>query len=168
MFNLNHGDRYILRGRKIWISTAQVAHKMLVLARTATAIARPTEGLSLFYTDLDGRVLTLVEDFAFGDGTKERKTWRMTKTAEGVYRGTREDVIGEADVRQDGDGVRLDYRVTLATALGPIAVRFQDLLTLNAEGVVVNKAVVTKFGLQIGRVELLMRRAGQDDVTPQK
>jgi acyl-CoA dehydrogenase len=49
------GGRYILRGQKIWISTAQVADKMLVLARTAAAGDRSTGGLSLFYTDLDRR-----------------------------------------------------------------------------------------------------------------
>jgi len=49
------GERYILRGRKIWISTAQVADKMLVLARTSVANEKPTDGLSLFYTDLDRR-----------------------------------------------------------------------------------------------------------------
>src|SRR5260221_14181738 len=49
------GGRYILRGQKIWISTAQVAEKMLVLARTAVAGGKPTDGLSLFYTDLDRR-----------------------------------------------------------------------------------------------------------------
>jgi acyl-CoA dehydrogenase len=49
------GGSYVLRGQKIWISTAQVAHKMLILARTAPAPAggKPTDGLTLFYTDLD-------------------------------------------------------------------------------------------------------------------
>ena len=47
------GDAYVLRGRKIWISTAQVADRMLILARTAPAVAKPTDGLSLFYTALD-------------------------------------------------------------------------------------------------------------------
>jgi acyl-CoA dehydrogenase len=49
------GDRYLLRGQKIWTSTAQVAHKVLILARTAPlgSGARPTDGLTLFYTDLD-------------------------------------------------------------------------------------------------------------------
>jgi acyl-CoA dehydrogenase len=49
------GDRYILSGQKIWISTAQVANKVLVLARTTPLeeVERKTEGLSLFYTDLD-------------------------------------------------------------------------------------------------------------------
>lgn len=50
-----HGDVYVLRGRKIWISTAQVAGRMLVLARTAprAEVRKPSEGLSLFYTALD-------------------------------------------------------------------------------------------------------------------
>jgi acyl-CoA dehydrogenase len=49
------GDKYVVSGVKIWISTAQVADTMLILARTAPAAAggRPTAGLSLFYTALD-------------------------------------------------------------------------------------------------------------------
>src|ERR1700716_3935395 len=49
------GDKYIVNGQKIWISTAQVANKMLLLARTTPLeeVKRKTEGLSLFYTDLD-------------------------------------------------------------------------------------------------------------------
>lgn len=49
------GDHYVVHGRKIWISTAQVADKMLLLARTTplAEAAKPTQGLTLFYTDLD-------------------------------------------------------------------------------------------------------------------
>jgi acyl-CoA dehydrogenase len=48
-------DHYVLSGQKIWISTAQVANKMLILARTTPIdqLKRRTEGLTLFYTDLD-------------------------------------------------------------------------------------------------------------------
>jgi acyl-CoA dehydrogenase len=51
------GDVYTVTGAKIWISTAQVADKMLLLARTAPAAAggKATDGLSLFYTALDHR-----------------------------------------------------------------------------------------------------------------
>jgi acyl-CoA dehydrogenase len=57
------GDRYILSGQKIWISTAQVANKMLILARTTSpdAVGRRTDGLSLFYTDLDRRYVEVRE-----------------------------------------------------------------------------------------------------------
>jgi acyl-CoA dehydrogenase len=49
------GDRYVVNGQKVWISTAQVAHKILLLARTTPLeeVKSPTHGLSLFYTDFD-------------------------------------------------------------------------------------------------------------------
>lgn len=49
------GDRYVVDGQKVWISTAQVANKILLLARTTPLeeVKKATFGLSLFYTDLD-------------------------------------------------------------------------------------------------------------------
>jgi acyl-CoA dehydrogenase len=57
------GDRYVLSGQKVWISTAQVAEKMLILARTTPieACRKPAEGLTLFYTDLDRRYVEVQE-----------------------------------------------------------------------------------------------------------
>ncbi len=57
------GDDYVVSGSKIWISTAQVAQKMLLLARTTPleAVRKPTAGLSLFYTDLDRRSVEVRE-----------------------------------------------------------------------------------------------------------
>ena len=52
---VREGDHYVVSGRKVWISTAQVAGKMLLLARTTPIeqCVKPTDGMSLFYTDLD-------------------------------------------------------------------------------------------------------------------
>ena len=49
------GDRYVVTGQKIWISTAQVADRILLLARTTPLdqVKRKTDGLTLFYTALD-------------------------------------------------------------------------------------------------------------------
>jgi acyl-CoA dehydrogenase len=57
------GEHYVLSGQKIWISTAQVASKMLILARTTPLdqVKKRTEGLSLFYTDLDRRYVEVRE-----------------------------------------------------------------------------------------------------------
>jgi len=46
---------YSVTGRKIWISTAQVADRILLLARTKRLdeVKKATESLSLFYTRLD-------------------------------------------------------------------------------------------------------------------
>lgn len=48
-------DGYVISGRKIWTTMAQEANKILIIARTTPRdqCAKPTQGLSLFYTDLD-------------------------------------------------------------------------------------------------------------------
>jgi acyl-CoA dehydrogenase len=57
------GDRYLVSGQKVWISTAQIAEKVLLLARTTPLeeVRKPTEGLSLFYTDFDRRHIEVRE-----------------------------------------------------------------------------------------------------------
>ena len=49
------GDHYVINGRKMWTTTAQTANKILLIARTKDLedCVKPTEGLTLFYTDLD-------------------------------------------------------------------------------------------------------------------
>lgn len=49
------GDRYIVNGAKVWISGAQDADRMLLLARTTPLeeVKKPTHGLSIFFTDFD-------------------------------------------------------------------------------------------------------------------
>ncbi|MEO0963162.1 MAG: acyl-CoA dehydrogenase family protein [Pseudomonadota bacterium] len=49
------GDHYVINGRKMWTSTAQSASKILLLARTTPLadVRKPTDGISLFYTDMD-------------------------------------------------------------------------------------------------------------------
>ena len=103
----------------------------------------------------DGTTLTLVEDFAFDDGEKDRKTWRLEQTGPGTFVGTREDVVGQAKAWTDGKAVRLEYTVNL----GGFNVDFSDVLVLTAPDALLNKAVVGKWGLRVGRVELVLRRA---------
>jgi len=54
-FARREGGGYIIRGRKMWTTTAQEADKILLLTRTTpkAECKRPTEGMTLFYTDLD-------------------------------------------------------------------------------------------------------------------
>lgn len=46
---------YIVNGQKVWTSTGQVANKIMLLARTTKIedCKRPTDGISIFYTDMD-------------------------------------------------------------------------------------------------------------------
>ncbi|MET7395140.1 acyl-CoA dehydrogenase family protein [Dactylosporangium sp. NPDC005572] len=60
---VRRGSDWLVSGRKVWISTAQVADKILLLTRTRDP--EPGEpkdaGLTLFFTDLDRRHITVKE-----------------------------------------------------------------------------------------------------------
>ena len=57
------GNHYVVKGSKIWTSTAQVAEKILLLVRTTPIedVKKLSEGLSLFYTDLDRSAVSVTE-----------------------------------------------------------------------------------------------------------
>src|SRR6201985_3832203 len=57
------GDKYVVNGQKVWISTAQVAEEILLLARTTPLeeVRSATHGLSLFYTDFDRKRIAVHE-----------------------------------------------------------------------------------------------------------
>lgn len=119
----------------------------------------------------DGRTLTLVEDFIFDDGERDRKTWRLERVAPGRYVGVREDVVGTARGYQDGRAFRLEYDVVLPTEGGGRRVRFRDVLVLTDGDTVRNDAIVGWFGLRVGTVSLTISRdvapAGADPVRAQ-
>lgn len=102
----------------------------------------------------DGTTLTMVEDFDYADGEKDRKTWELTRTGPGTFTGTREDVVGDARIWTEGRVVRLEYTVRLAGW----TVGFADVLALRADGTLVNRATVGKWGIRLGRVDLTLRK----------
>ncbi len=57
------GDRYIVNGQKVWTSTAKVVNKIMLLTRTTPLeqCAKPTEGMTLFCTDLDRKAIQIQE-----------------------------------------------------------------------------------------------------------
>ena len=106
----------------------------------------------------NGKTLTLVEDFAYDDGERDRKTWRFERVARGKYRGTREDVIGETLVTISGNTARFSYLVDLDASNKSNRVRFYDTMRLQDDGTLLNKALVTKFGLPVALTRVEFRR----------
>jgi acyl-CoA dehydrogenase len=60
---VRRGDRYVVNGQKVWISTAQVSDKILLLTRTQEVeeVAKKNLGLTLFYTNLDRKHVEIRE-----------------------------------------------------------------------------------------------------------
>ena len=102
----------------------------------------------------DGKLLSLDERFVYSDGETDHKTWRLEKTGPGTYAGTREDMIGTGRVWTAGRTVRLNYVLML---MG-IGFDFDETMILRDDGSVLARSTVRKWGLMIGRVELVIRR----------
>ena len=92
------GDRYVVDGQKVWISTAQVADNILLLARTTPLeeVKKPTHGLSLFYTKLDRATVKIHEIEKMG-----RKAVDSNELFFEGFEIPEEDRIGE-----EGDGFK--------------------------------------------------------------
>ncbi len=108
----------------------------------------------------DGNTFTLLERFQYDDGEKDQKTWVLTLLGDGKYTGVREDVVGQAKGWQDGKAFRLAYDVVLPGENGKkgMQVHFQDVMVLKADGAVLNRASVGKWGFGVAKVELEIKR----------
>lgn len=117
-------------------------------------IARTRRDFDVYLTGKwDGKILKLREDFVYADGEKDRKTWVFVKTGKGTYTGTREDVIGSTQVTITGATALFEYDVLIPRkGKKPLKVHFKDRMDLKPNGVIENRARVSKFGLPIGKV----------------
>jgi hypothetical protein len=106
----------------------------------------------------NGKTLTLIEDFVYSDGERDRKTWRFHKISPNQYRGTREDVVGETLVTITGNTAKFTYLVDLDPENKRNRVRFHDTMTLQEDGRLINNATITKFGLPVAKTRVEFRR----------
>jgi hypothetical protein len=123
-----------------------------------------------FTAYLEGKLVddtfTLFERFEYDDGEKDQKTWVLKLKGEGVYAGTREDVVGEARGWQDGPVFRLEYDIRLPNEKGEpgMLLRFRDVMAKTSGGEVINNARVGKWGFNVGQVSLVIR--GEAEAAP--
>ncbi len=107
----------------------------------------------------NGKVLSLFEDFFYADGERDQKTWFFERTGDGTYVGTRDDVVSPAQVTTpEPDTVRFGYTADLKLPSGTTRLDFDDTLTLRPNGTVFNRAVVSRFFIPVGTVELVFRK----------
>lgn len=110
----------------------------------------------------DARTLTLVEDFDYADGETERRVWTLRKTGPTTYEGTAEGVVGTATGEIAGNAFNWQYAFDLPVGGSTWRVRFDDWMFLQPGGVIVNRATVTKWGIEIGRATIMFHRIGGD------
>lgn len=116
-----------------------------------------------FRAHLDGRLegdrLTVVEDFFYDDGEEDRLTWVFDRAGPGRWTGRREDTVGPAEVIETGTDIRLSYVVDFRSGGAVTRLGFNDVIYFGPDGRVINDAIVTRWGLPVGRVRFELLRA---------
>ena len=96
----------------------------------------------------------LDEEFTYSDGTRDRRVWTLQRSADGRYVGTAADVVGQALGQESGNAFRFGYTLKLPVDGRTYEVQFDDWMYLMDERVMLNKAVMSKFGIRLGEVTL--------------
>ena len=97
---------------------------------------------------------TLDERFTYSDGQTERRVWRLTDEGGGRWSGRADDVVGTAVGVAAGNALNWRYTLALPVDGKVYEVQFDDWMFLMDERVMLNKAVMSKFGIRLGEVTL--------------
>ena len=109
----------------------------------------------------DGNQLILDEYFLYSDGEKDRRVWTIEKTSDGSYIGRADDIVGEAHGEARGNALNWRYDMNLKVGDGTWRVHFDDWMFLQPSGILLNRARVTKLGVELGTVTLAFVKAGK-------
>ncbi len=106
----------------------------------------------------EGEEFVLYEDFVYRDGERSQRIWRIRKLDDHRYEGRAADVAGVAVGTAYGSALNWQYDLLLTLDGRTWKVRFNDWMFLQDDGVLVNRATMTKFGVRVGEVTLFFRR----------
>lgn len=120
-----------------------------------------------FTVDITGSIddkgnLVLDERFVWNDGKRERRVWTIGREDDGRYSGTAADVIGSARGRSSGNALWWSYILALDLEGSTWHIRFSDWMFLQPDGVLLNRAVMSKFGIRVGEVFISFQKQSPD------
>jgi hypothetical protein len=115
-----------------------------------------------FNADIEARweegVGQLIEDFTFDDGEQQRRIWTLSPAGESRYAATAGDVVGTGDLTFSGNTMFLDYVLRVAYGDGTVDLRVDDRMYLVSPDILINESFMSKFGLQVGSISLVIIR----------
>lgn len=101
-----------------------------------------------------GDVGTLDERFTYSDGSTERRVWTLRRQPDGSWRGTAADVLGEAVGEVSGNALHWRYKLLLKVDGSTYVVDFDDWMFQLDQRVMLNRARMSKWGVDLGEVTL--------------
>ena len=110
---------------------------------------------------IDNDTLKLDEKFLYDDGEKSSRIWKIKKISDKnstKFVGSAEDVEGFAVGQSVGNTLNWSYDIYLKIKGKNLKVKFNDWIYQQDKNVAINRAYVSKFGIEIGSVTLVFLR----------
>lgn len=122
-----------------------------------------------FKVDLQGQwnseTLHLSEKFFYFDGETQNREWAIKPCGDGRYEGRAADVFGVARGRVAGNAFNWRYDLSLRMFGQDVRVHVDDWMFLQPGGVLINRATISKLGIDLGTLEIFFRRKNADTIT---
>lgn len=117
-----------------------------------------------FHVVIEGRSegdrLILDERFRYDDGQVQQRTWTLVRQADGSWRGSAGDVVGEAVGEVAGNALHWRYTMQLPVKDKTWEVSMDDWMYQIDERTMINRTSMRKFGVEVGQVSLFFRKEG--------
>lgn len=114
-----------------------------------------------FTVDIDGQwqdnQLVVNERFIFDDGGRDRRVWRLEPNAEG-FTAHCDDAVGPARGINHGTHAEMSYDIRLDLGGRKLKVRFSDIFLPVDSETLLNRAVMSKFGVKLGQAVIVFRK----------
>ena len=111
-----------------------------------------------FKVDINGTInnneLTLDEKFLYNDGEEDQRIWKIKILGNNEYSGTADDVVGEAFGSSSGNALNWKYKLNLKVKDSFVLVDFDDWMFLKDNNILMNRAVIKKWGIELGVVSI--------------
>ena len=123
---------------------------------------RNGEVVKRFHVQIDGKTeqdkLVLDEHFRYDDGSTQRRVWRLARQGDGSWQGTAADVRGVAQGEVAGNALRWHYTLQLPVDGTTYDMKFDDWMFLIDACTMINRASMSKFGIELGQVTLMFQK----------
>ncbi|MFN2353735.1 MAG: DUF3833 domain-containing protein [Desulfopila sp.] len=131
--------------------------------------------LRQFVVDIEGHTnangaLVMEENFRWNDGELSERTWIISTTTANdsvsekniiSYRGRAADVIDTAQGTAAGNVLNWSYVLDLEVDGKTWEISFDDWMFLQPDDILINKAVMTKFGFQVGEITIVFAKTSE-------
>lgn len=119
--------------------------------------------LRYFTVDIESELteagqLVLHESFVWNDGERSTRTWVLSRENKHTYSGTAGDVVGKAGGVAYGNVLNWRYVLNVKVDKTIWKIAFDDWMFQVDDGILINRARMSKFGFTVGEVTLFFSK----------